>query len=78
MRWQTLFTTTSPSGHASGEVLYQPRPDGSCTLRIAQGEQFLDATLTARQADALATALLNGVFVGQQQMLAAAAKRRHT
>ncbi|KUI20310.1 hypothetical protein AU193_17455 [Mycobacterium sp. GA-1285] len=62
-----LFATITPSGHHSGDVYYQPRADGSCTLRLANADSWIDATLTAEQADELATVLLQGVYDGQQR-----------
>jgi hypothetical protein len=67
MRLRHLFHATTPAGHHSSDLYFGPRPDGSCTLRLAQGEQWLDATLTAQQADELASALLENVYSGQQR-----------
>lgn len=66
-RLHKVFETISPSGHHGPDLYYAPRPDGSCTLRVASGDQFLDVPLTASQVDELATVLLQGLHDFQRR-----------
>ncbi|MGE2737874.1 hypothetical protein [Mycolicibacterium vaccae] len=62
-----MFETTTPGGHHGSEVRLAPRLDGSATLRVVQGEHFLDVPLTVSQCDELATVLLDTVYSAQQR-----------